>query len=117
MEPGESVVDAMMDSSEPGVASATPEVRRASYLAAANRWATNAKQHATEPKGDQRTDECDQACAASLCNLADIANLTGRPAEARRRFEQAIALSKKVNYAAGIAKAEAGLRTLQQPIS
>jgi len=101
----------MMEPSDPAV-SATPEVRRASYLAAAHRWAANANQHATEPRGDQRTDECDEACAVSLCNLADITKLLGKQIEARQRYEEAIALSKRISFAPGIAQAEAGLRAL-----
>ncbi|KAK0613476.1 hypothetical protein B0T14DRAFT_280476 [Immersiella caudata] len=116
MEPGEAPVDSMMEPLEPQ-ASATPEVRKASYLAAAHQWATNANQHATEPQGEKRTGDCDEACAVSLCNLADIANLAGRPAEARKRYEQAIALSKKISFAPGIAQAEVGLRGLPEPTS
>jgi tetratricopeptide (TPR) repeat protein len=116
MAPGEAPVDAMMGLSEEQ-ASASPEVRKAAYLAAAHRWATNANQHATEPQGEKRTDECDEACAVSLCNLADIASLAGRPAEARKRYEQAIALSKKIGFTKGIAQAEAGLHALPEPTS
>jgi len=116
MEAGESPVDAMLEPLDPQV-SATPEVRRVSYLAAAYRWAANANQHATEPQGDQRTSECDEACAVSLCNLADIANLSGNPAEARQRYQQAISLSKRIKFTPGIAQAEAGLQALPKPIS
>lgn len=92
--------------------SATPAERRASYLEAAQRWATNANQQATEPKGEQRTAECDTACAVSLCNLGDIASLTGNPAEARRRFEQAMALSKTLDFTPGVVQAREGLQRL-----
>lgn len=92
--------------------SAKPAVRRASYLAAASRWAVNAQQHASEPQGEQRTSECDEACAVSLCNLGDIAKLSGNTAHARQRYEQAISLSKSIGFAAGVAQAEAGLRAL-----
>ncbi|KAK3327815.1 hypothetical protein B0T19DRAFT_400633 [Cercophora scortea] len=108
---GEAAVDSMMAPLSP---SATPTERRASYLDAAQRWARNANQHAAEPQGEQRTPECDEACAVSLCNLADIASLSGNPVEARQRFEQAIALSKRVGYAPGVAQAEAGLRALSK---
>ncbi|KAK3684879.1 hypothetical protein B0T22DRAFT_499980 [Podospora appendiculata] len=111
MGPGEAAVDAMMAPPSP---SATPTERRASYLDAAQRWAKNANQHAAEPQGEQRTSECDEACAVSLCNLADIASLSGNPVEARQRFEQAIALSKRVGYAPGVTQAEAGLRALSK---
>jgi len=106
---GDAPVDAMMPELDP---SAKPAVRRASYLAAASRWATNAQQHATEPKGEQRTNECDEACAVSLCNLGAIAKLQGNSADARERYEQAVLLSKRIGFAAGVTQAEAGLRAL-----
>jgi hypothetical protein len=110
---GESPADSMMEQSE-SQPSALPAVRRAAYLAAARRWAANANQHASEPQGDRRTGECDQACAVSLCNLADIACLSGNPAEAREKFEEAIAVSKAIGFAPGIAQAEAGLQALSK---
>ncbi|KAK3370216.1 hypothetical protein B0H63DRAFT_310829 [Podospora didyma] len=110
---GDAPVDAM---TEPPNPSATPAERRASYLEAARRWASNANQHAAEPQGDKRTTECDSACAISLCNLADIASLTGDNAKARQLFEQAIAMCKKAGFEPGITQAEAGLRALSTSI-
>jgi hypothetical protein len=111
---GEAPVDSMM---EPGEVSASPAGRRSSYLAAAQRWASNASQHAAEPQGDSRTSECDEACAVALCNLADIAGLSGDMAEARRRFEEALAMSKMIGYAPGVSQAESGLESLSKTIS
>jgi hypothetical protein len=90
----------------------TPAKTRQGHLESAQRWALNAYQHASEPQGEQRTPECDSACAVSLCNLADIAQLSGDVAEARRMFEQAIAFSKKIDFPAGLEQAEKGLRKL-----
>ncbi|KAK4219316.1 hypothetical protein QBC37DRAFT_273195 [Rhypophila decipiens] len=114
--PGVAAIDKTVVGEKSG-SSATPAERRAAYLAAAQRWAANAKQHATEPKGEQRTAECDEACAVSLCNLGDIASLTGKPAEARQFFEQAIAMSKKIGYTPAITQAEAGLENLSKTSS
>ncbi|KAK0728595.1 hypothetical protein B0T26DRAFT_636943 [Lasiosphaeria miniovina] len=108
---GDAPVDGLME--QPKEA-ATAAEQRASYLAAARRWASNANQHATEPQGDKRTAECDEACAVSLANLGDIASLTGDLTRARRMFEQAIAMSKKIGFEAGITQAEGGLRALSQ---
>jgi hypothetical protein len=90
----------------------TPAQRRILYLDAARRWATNANQHASATKGDRRTDECDQACAVSLCNLGDIASMSGNLKEARRFFEKAIATSKSVGFEPGVTQAERGLKSL-----
>lgn len=92
----------------------TPAARKESYLAAARHWASNAQQHATEPQGDQRTAECDEACVAALCNLGTIASLSGDSAEAHRRFEQAVSLGKRIGYTPGVVEAEAGLRALSK---
>lgn len=97
--------------------SATPAERRASYLEAAQRWATNANQQATEPQGEKRTAECDTACAVSLCTLGDIASLTGNSSEARRMFEQAIALSKTLDFTPGVTQAQEGLQRLSKASS
>ncbi|KAK0719677.1 hypothetical protein B0H67DRAFT_485860 [Lasiosphaeris hirsuta] len=106
---GEAPVDTVMS---PAEASASPAGRRSSYLAAARRWADNAKEHATEPQGELRTTECDEACAVALCNLAEIASLQGSAAEARERFEQAVVMSRRIGFAPGVTQAEAGLRAL-----
>lgn len=109
---GEAPIDAQLAEALGSQKKATPAERRAGYLQSAERWAKNAKQHASEPKGDKRGPECDEACAASLCNLAHIANLSGNTNEARRQFEQAIDLSKKIGFAQGVSQAEDGLRAM-----
>lgn len=109
MPAGQSQVDTLMGEE---VASATPAQKRTAYLEAAKRWAKNARQHANEPKGDDRTPECDQACATSLCNLASIARLTGNVTEARRLFEKAIEMSRSLEFEEGVTQAEDGLRAL-----
>ncbi|KAH7633779.1 hypothetical protein B0T09DRAFT_395987 [Sordaria sp. MPI-SDFR-AT-0083] len=111
MPAGQSQVDTLMGEE---VASATPAQKRTAYLEAAKRWAKNARQHANEPKGDERTPECDQACATSLCNLASIARLTGNVIEARRLFEKAIEMSRSLEFEEGVNQAEDGLQALSK---
>ena len=62
--------------------------------------------------GRERSAECDTACVVSLCNLGDIASLSGNTEEARRRFQDARDMSKKVDFGEGLKQAEAGLRRL-----
>ncbi|KAK0635616.1 hypothetical protein B0T17DRAFT_482134 [Bombardia bombarda] len=124
MGPGETALESLVmggESSSSSSSSATPKSmtpaqRRTSYLEAAHRWASNAHQHATEPQGEKRTQECDEACAVSLCNLADIAGLSGNMAEARRRFDQAIEMSRNLGFGPGITQAEAGLKALSASV-
>lgn len=115
LRPGVAAIDNIVI--EKSGSSATPAERRAAYLEAAQRWATNAKQHAAETKGEQRTAECDEACAVALCNLGDIASLTGKPSEARQFFEQAIAFAKKIDFPPAVTHAEAGLEKLPKSSS
>ena len=93
----------------------SPGELRKGYLEAAKRWAANANQHAKQTQGEQRTAECDEACAVSLCNLGDIAAMSGDSSEARRMFEECIAMSQSLGFAQGIAQAQEGLKRLERP--
>ncbi|SPQ22139.1 d2694213-073f-48ff-b738-5d9b85163272 [Thermothielavioides terrestris] len=110
--PGDAPVHAMMEESKTW---ASPAEQRASYLAASQRWAQNAITHASEPQGEKRTPECDQACAVSLSNLGSVLAMLGRTGEARQKFEQAIALSKKLGFDDYAAEASARLQSLPTP--
>lgn len=85
---------------------------RAGLLEAAKNWARNAYSHAKDVKGDDRTEECDEACAVALTNMGDIAAMLGNKTDARKRFQQAIEMSKKIGFEPGVAQAEAGLQKL-----
>ncbi|KAK4244920.1 hypothetical protein C7999DRAFT_43496 [Corynascus novoguineensis] len=106
---GEAPVHAMMEESKTWVTAAE---QRASYLAAAQRWAQNAIEHASQPKGEQRTPECDQACAVALSNLGSVLAMLGKNSEAHKKYEQAIALSKKFGFDDYAAEANARLQSL-----
>ncbi|KAF9882054.1 TPR domain-containing protein [Colletotrichum karsti] len=85
---------------------------RAGLLEAAKNWASNAYSHSKDVKGDERTEECDEACAVALTNMADIAAMLGKKDVARKRFQQAIEMSKKIGFEPGVTEAEAGLQKL-----
>lgn len=107
--PGDAPVHSMMEESKSWV---SPAEQRASYLAAAQRWAQNAITHASEPRGDARTPECDQACAVALSNLGSVLAMLGRNADARKKYEQAAALSRKFGLEDYAAEAETRLKSL-----
>jgi hypothetical protein len=113
--PFQTVATAALVEELPSPESATAADARRAYLETARRWATNANAHATQPQGEQRTPECDQACAVSLCNLGDIASLMGDADEARRMYERCIAMSRSLDFSAGVKQAEAGLKSLAKP--
>ncbi|KAL2159743.1 hypothetical protein VTH06DRAFT_2312 [Thermothelomyces fergusii] len=109
--PGDAPVHALMEESKTW---ATAAEQRASYLAAAQRWAQNAIEHASQPQGDRRTPECDQACAVALSNLGSVLAMLGKNGEARTKYEQSIALSKRLGFDDHAAEAEARLRSLPE---
>ncbi|KAI6092320.1 TPR domain-containing protein [Hypoxylon rubiginosum] len=85
---------------------------RSSLLASARSWALQAQATARKVQGEDRTDECDEACAVALCNLGDIAAMAGDKEEARRRFEESLTLSQKIAFAPGATQAQEGLQRL-----
>ncbi|CAK7225983.1 hypothetical protein SBRCBS47491_006073 [Sporothrix bragantina] len=112
--PYETLVGSVIDKPASGASSApiTKEEAQKAYYETAQRWAQNAHQHATDTAGDARTAECDQACAVALCNLGDIAALLGNVREASQRFQEARAMSRAMDFDAGVRQAEAGLARL-----
>lgn len=82
---------------------------RGAMLNSARQWALQA--HATSKKveGDDRTSECDEACAVALCNLGEIAAMTGDMEEAKKRFKESLALSKRIAFPEGVNQAQDGL--------
>ena len=112
--PYETLVGSVIDKPAAGKAEITKKEAQRAYYETAERWATNAHQHATDTSGDARTPECDEACAVALCNLGDIAALLGNAREAAQRFTEARAMSETMAFAAGVQQAEAGLARLQK---
>lgn len=109
IKPGDAPVHAMLEESKGWT---TPAAQRTSYLDAAQRWAQNAINHASETQGEKRTPECDEACAVSLANLGSILTMLGKTAEARDKLEQAVALSKKLGFEDYAAEADTRLKSL-----
>ncbi|KAH7026143.1 uncharacterized protein B0I36DRAFT_365750 [Microdochium trichocladiopsis] len=88
---------------------------RQSLLASARQWALQAKATSEKVQGEARTEECDAACAVALCNLGTIASMGGDVMEARRWFQESLAMSKKLNFPEGVDQAQAGLDLLDRP--
>jgi hypothetical protein len=79
-------------------------------LASARSWAQQALGTAQKVAGEERTEECDEACAVAICNLGDIAAIAGDVEEAKRRFRESLELSQKISFKPGIAQAKDGLK-------
>ncbi|KAI1762013.1 TPR domain-containing protein [Hypoxylon sp. FL1150] len=85
---------------------------RSSLLASARSWALQAQATARKVQGEDRTEECDEACAVALCSLGDIAAMAGDKEEAERRFRESLTLSQKIAFAPGATQAQEGLQRL-----
>ena len=94
-------------------ASSMPNTRQ-DCLDAASNWAKNAYQHARDVKGDERTPECDEACAVALCNWGDVAAIQGKTELAKKKYAQAVELSKKLEFKDGVKQAQEGLKKLNR---
>ncbi|KAI2623770.1 TPR domain-containing protein [Xylaria nigripes] len=89
----------------------TPQVpTRATLLASARSWALQAMSTAQKVTGEDRNEECDEACAVAMCNLGDIAMMAGNIKEAKRRFQESLALSQKIGFEPGITQANEGIK-------
>ncbi|ATY65753.1 TPR domain-containing [Cordyceps militaris] len=87
---------------------------RPECLEAAENWAKNAYMHGNDVKGDERTPECDEACAVALCNWGDVAAMLGKTAVARKKYEQCIELCNKLDFKDGAKQAADGLKKLDK---
>lgn len=94
--------------------SSMPNSRKDCREAAAN-WAQNAYLHAKDVKGNDRTPECDEACAVALCNWGDVAAMQGKTELARKKYTQGVELSNKLKFRDGVKQAQAGLKRLDAP--
>ncbi|KAL7799047.1 hypothetical protein V8C37DRAFT_366389 [Trichoderma ceciliae] len=103
MEPSESLKD-LFDASMP--------TTRKECLEAGLNWAQNAYTHAKDVKGDDRTPECDEACAAALCNWGDVAAMLGKTELAKKKYGECIEMSNKMEFREGAKQAQQGLARL-----
>ncbi|KAI0972292.1 TPR domain-containing protein [Xylaria arbuscula] len=90
---------------------------RATLLASARSWALQALSTAQKVTGEDRTEECDEACAVAMCNLGDIAAMAGDVQEAKRRFRESLELSQKLSFEPGVEQAKDGLKRVSAPSS
>lgn len=80
----------------------------------ARQWATRALQQANQIKSPDHTEECDMGCAVATHNLGEFFEMEGKTAEARRQYEEAAALAKKMGFTEGVANARAGLKRVKE---
>jgi tetratricopeptide (TPR) repeat protein len=103
MEPSEGLKE-LFDASMP--------TTRKEFLEAGLNWAQNAYVHARDVEGDDRTPECDEACAVALCNWGDVAAMLGKTELAKKKYQECIELSNKMEFPEGAKQAQQGLAKL-----
>ncbi|KAM0246270.1 hypothetical protein ACHAQJ_010289 [Trichoderma viride] len=103
MEPSEGLKE-LFDASMP--------TTRKEFLEAGLNWAQNAYLHAKDVEGDDRTPECDEACAVALCNWGDVAAMLGKTELAKKKYKQCIEMSNKMEFPEGVKQAQQGLAKL-----
>ncbi|KAK2597446.1 hypothetical protein QQS21_005916 [Conoideocrella luteorostrata] len=90
---------------------ALPQTRKDCLEAGLN-WAENAYLHGKDVKGDDRTAECDEACAVALCNWGDVAAMLGKTGLAQEKYKQCVEMSEKMGFPDGVKQAREGLARL-----
>lgn len=87
---------------------------RSTLLTSARQWALQAEATTRKVQGEERSEECDEACAVALCNLADIAEMMGDVEEAKRRFKEGLEFGKQVGFEPAVTQAQEGLKRVSK---
>jgi hypothetical protein len=91
-------------------ASSVPPPSRSALVSSARTWAQKSLAIAALIKPPERNEECDVGCAVATHNLGEFAEMDGDLAEARKKYEEAKALSKAISFSEGVDHAEEGLK-------
>ncbi|MCJ1251617.1 hypothetical protein MMC30_008852 [Trapelia coarctata] len=91
-------------------AASTPPPSRSALIANARSWAEKSLSIAAVIKPPERNEECDMGCAVATHNLGEFAEMDGNLADARKRYEEAIALSRAIGFSEGVERAEEGIK-------
>lgn len=86
---------------------------RPALISNARQWATKAIEVSANIQAPNRTEECDVGCAVATHNLGEFAEMDGDIAEARRRYEEAKNLSKKVGFKEGVENSTSALERIK----
>ncbi|CZR60618.1 uncharacterized protein PAC_10514 [Phialocephala subalpina] len=97
---------------DPPVVQGQPPVSRPALISNARAWAEKAIAVSAKITPPERTEECDMGCAVATHNLGEFAEMDGNIAEARKRYEEAKALSKAIGFQDGVINSEEALRRL-----
>ncbi|KAF2659911.1 hypothetical protein K491DRAFT_688770 [Lophiostoma macrostomum CBS 122681] len=91
-----------------------PPPPRAVLVDHARQWAEKALARAATITPPDRDEECDAGCAAAMHNLGEFLEMEGKLTQARQKYEEAAALSKKVGFADGQANAKESIKRVKK---
>ncbi|KAI4654236.1 uncharacterized protein J4E78_007281 [Alternaria triticimaculans] len=82
----------------------------------ARQWAERALALSAQIKSSssERNEECDMGCAVATHNLGEFLEMEGKIGEARRKYEEAAGLAKKIGFGEGVAEARAGVKRCRE---
>lgn len=90
------------------------EKTRDSLISNAIAWAENAIALANKIQPPERSEECDTCCAVATHNLGKLAEIRGDLISAKKKYEEAGELSRKIGFKEGIKKAKSALKRIEQ---
>ncbi|SMR43599.1 unnamed protein product [Zymoseptoria tritici ST99CH_3D1] len=91
-----------------------PAASRESMAENAKMWAQKALDIAASITPPVRNEECDMGCAVATHNLGEFAEMSQNYEEAKKRYEEAIALSRAIGFEEGVEQSSARLRDLKK---
>ncbi|KAI9653953.1 MAG: hypothetical protein M1831_005638 [Alyxoria varia] len=91
-----------------------PATTPAQLRQAARAWLQQSLQLSRTIRDPDRTEECDVGCIAATHNLGEFAEMDGKIAEARDKYEEAESLAHAMNYEEGLIQAREGLKRLDK---
>ena len=89
--------------------SSPPPTSRSALISKSKQWALKSIDLANSVTPPERSEECDQACAVATHNLGELAEMEGLLEEARKYFEEAERMSRKLKFDEGVKRAREGV--------
>nr|OQO28151.1 hypothetical protein B0A51_05691 [Rachicladosporium sp. CCFEE 5018] len=94
-------------------AAPSPPGSRGAMIENARLWAEKALDIAAHIIPPIRDEECDVGCAVATQHLGEFAEMVGNQNEARKRYEEALGLSRAIGFQEGVEEVSARLRKIK----
>lgn len=91
-----------------------PPASKEAMVENARTWAQKALELAATIKPPERDEECDVGCVVATHNLGEFAEMLGNTTEAKKRYEESVALARAVGFQEGVETSSERLRALSK---